>query len=84
MGDGLGRSCGSSFVCFVSMIAARAKMDKAKDFSCDPVLGQPSPRDVGGPKGRSLTCLREAGEMGYCVVSSSCQPGTMVNAGISD
>lgn len=50
MGDGLGRSCGSSFACFVSMIAACAKMDKAKDFSCDPVLGQPSPRDVGAAK----------------------------------
>lgn len=47
MGDGLGRSCGSSFVCFVSMITARAKTDKAKEFSCEPVLGQPSPWDVG-------------------------------------
>lgn len=47
VGDRLGRSCGSSFVCFVSMITAGAKMDKAKDFSCGPVLGRPSPRDVG-------------------------------------
>lgn len=47
MGDELGRSWGSSFIRFVSMITARAKMDKAKDLSCDPVLGRPSPRDVG-------------------------------------
>lgn len=47
MGDGLGRSGGSSFVCFISMITACAKMDKEKDFSSYPVLGWPSPRDVG-------------------------------------